>query len=477
MSSLYSINYHLRAHKRDTFIEFIKSLLLTPFVLNTRVEAAADAAAVAVAAAATATAGPVTDVATLDSHPPNITQYLEILECVENLVKNHIIHSNNGMPELSRLSHLVPNIGRFFTPLPLKDTFLEQSNIRSIAGRHSVPPSFNDIRHILNFAQIKAISPTLKLITFDGDMTLYADGADFARDSQLVKLLVSLLAANISVAIVTAAGYGDDAARYESRLSGLLEGFKSSGLDSAVLAQFYVLGGECNYLFRYSPDVHRLIYISEETYQPERIRKWSTAKDRMKTILDAAEVHLRQCAHDMHLTGRITILRKDRAVGVYPNPGVKLTREQLDELALSTQLHLNQLQHIILHNSLKASGLFNPDTSSLTNVSDSDSQNLLSAMAVSSGVDIKHPIPFCAFNGGNDVWVDIGNKLIGVGILQEMLNCQGHETLHVGDQFSTTGNDVATRRVCCTAWIANPEETAQVLLHLTDLLNKAAPQV
>ncbi|KAJ2742275.1 IMP 5'-nucleotidase, partial [Coemansia sp. BCRC 34490] len=34
MTSHYKVNYHLRAHKRDSFIEFIKGLLLTPFVLH-----------------------------------------------------------------------------------------------------------------------------------------------------------------------------------------------------------------------------------------------------------------------------------------------------------------------------------------------------------------------------------------------------------------------------------------------------------
>ena len=44
------------------------------------------------------------------------------------------------------------------------------------------------------------------------------------------------------------------------------------------------------------------------------------------------------------------------------------------------------------------------------------------------------PIPFCAFNGGSDVWVDIGNKLIGVQILQNYLNAKPGETFHIGDQ-------------------------------------------
>lgn len=38
MTSRYTVNYHLTAHKRDAFIEFIKSLLRTPFVLHSRPE-------------------------------------------------------------------------------------------------------------------------------------------------------------------------------------------------------------------------------------------------------------------------------------------------------------------------------------------------------------------------------------------------------------------------------------------------------
>lgn len=36
MTSLYRINYQLRSHKRDSLIEFIKALLLTPFVLHAK---------------------------------------------------------------------------------------------------------------------------------------------------------------------------------------------------------------------------------------------------------------------------------------------------------------------------------------------------------------------------------------------------------------------------------------------------------
>eukprot|EP00842_Homolaphlyctis_polyrhiza_P005492 jgi/Hompol1/5944/HPOL_000909-RA len=305
-------------------------------------------------------------------------------------------------------------------------------------------------------------------------MTLYADGADFARDSQLVELIVSLLRSNIAVAIVTAAGYAGDPTRYEGRLSGLIEGFRNSDLLPSMLSQFYVLGGECNYLFRYDPATHRLVYLRAETYQPERIRKWSTATGRIKKILDVAETHLRKCATEMLIEDQVTVIRKDRAVGIIAKPGYKLAREQLDEFTLSVQHRINHLQHVLLHDNLKSSGLLSTGVASASSQPVLGRQLSLEKLSASANVEVELPIPFCAFNGGSDVWVDIGNKLIGVGMLQEMLNCLGHETLHVGDQFTSTGNDIATRRACCTVWITSPEETARVLI---DLISRRTAQL
>jgi IMP and pyridine-specific 5'-nucleotidase len=71
----------------------------------------------------------------------------------------------------------------------------------------------------------------------------YDDGKDFEHDSALVALIIQLLSFNINVAVVTAAGYTEHAeSRYESRLSGLLQGFQLSGLTNAQLARFHVLG-------------------------------------------------------------------------------------------------------------------------------------------------------------------------------------------------------------------------------------------
>ena len=64
---------------------------------------------------------------------------------------------------------------------------------------------------------------------------------------------------------------------------------------------------------------------------------------------------------------------------------------------------------------------------------------------------IAEKIPFCCFNGGSDVWVDVGDKSLGVSVLQRYfqnsagtgaVKIWGGNTLHVGDQFmSLGGND------------------------------------
>lgn len=65
----------------------------------------------------------------------------------------------------------------------------------------------------------------LRLITFDGDCTLYSDGRDF-DDDKLARYIALLLKNGVSVALVTAAGYAYDAPKYMGRLRGLLTYFK-----------------------------------------------------------------------------------------------------------------------------------------------------------------------------------------------------------------------------------------------------------
>lgn len=54
--------------------------------------------------------------------------------------------------------------------------------------------------------------------------------------------------------------------------------------------------------------------------------------------------------------------------------------------------------------------------------------------------------------------------------LQQYLNCKPAETVHFGDQFLSTGNDISTRHACCTVWVASPSETQRMLQVLVDPL-------
>lgn len=127
----------------------------------------------------------------------------------------------------------------------------------------------------------------------------------------------------------------------------------------------------------------------------------------------------------------VNLLRKERAVGIYAREkGQKLSREQLEETVLVTQ-------------------------------------------RVVEMSDAGRRIPFCAFNGGNDVsrklqqlsasahvltpipqiFVDIGDKSWGVQACQRYFGgIHGSKSLHVGDQFLSAGaNDfkVCTRIIRC----------------------------
>ena len=119
-------------------------------------------------------------------------RYAEIMLDVEHMIDDHsefhptsfpqalssksspVEHQNVGTDGQSKLKLLVPSIGMFFTRLPLADAFRYQDRKRFISSRRFVPPSFNDIRLILNTAQLMGVTSAgrLDLATFDGDVTL-----------------------------------------------------------------------------------------------------------------------------------------------------------------------------------------------------------------------------------------------------------------------------------------------------------------
>lgn len=262
-------------------------------------------------------------------------RYAQVMADVEDMINDHIAHQTSDTHMHSKLKLLVPSVGLFFTPLPLKDAFVWQDQRRHISSRRFVAPSFNDLRLTLNTAQamslVKHGGP--ELITFDGDVTLYDDGQSLTDDNPAIPRLLSILRQGTRIGIVTAAGY-TESIRYFERLHGLLDAVAASDLPEDLKKNLIVLGGESSYLFQFDgtrPD--RLVSIAREQWILEEMRSWTDAD--IKQLLDLAESALRNCVQSMSLEA--DILRKERAVGIIPREGSKLSREQLEETVLVCQ--------------------------------------------------------------------------------------------------------------------------------------------
>ena len=336
---------------------------------------------------------------------------LEVMQKVERWVAEH-----RRDPRASRLRRMVPNLGSFFTPLRLVDAFLEYDEFFALSRRQYVPPNFAELRHILNIAQLHASAETLRLVTFDADGTLYADGAHMQHDNDMIRLIIQLMRTNINVAIVTAAGYPGEPERFEQRVEGLLAAFRSLNLPKEVTDRFHIMGGECNYLLRVAGPDRRLEFVPDEDWKSRYMMSWK--KENIKQLLEDAEKLLLEGAARLRLP--VTVLRKERAVGVIPT--VPTIYEVLEDLAITVQSRLDS------------------------------------------------NLPFCAFNGGNDVFVDCGNKSLGLEAVMSYFGCGPTEVLHIGDRFTDSGNDSATRDCCSILWVANPEETYFFInLILTDV--------
>ncbi|GME28259.1 IMP-specific 5-nucleotidase [Neofusicoccum parvum] len=411
MTTRYRVEYALKTHRRDQLIEWIKGLLAVPFVLHSQ------------------------PTAVFEPHRQSTEQmaaiahrrYAEIMRDVEELINDHIAHQRAGTEQNSKLKLLVPAVSKFFTPLLLHDAFIYQDMRRLISHRRFVAPSFNDVRLILNTAQVMSLvrAGPLDLITFDGDVTLYDDGQSLVPENQVIPRIMGLLRKGTRIGIVTAAGY-TEGSRYYERLHGLCDAIRASDMPTNYKQNLIVMGGESSYLFKYSEEEkHLLQWVPRKEWILEEMRSWT--EEDVGLLLDVAETALRECVKNMRLSA--LVIRKERAVGIVPaTPGARFAREQLEETVLVTQKILEMS-------------------------------------------DVGRRLPFCAFNGGNDVFVDIGDKSWGVLACQRFFGgIDGSKTLHVGDQFLSAGaNDFKARLACTTAWIANPAETCALLDEIAEL--------
>ncbi|KAF6806067.1 IMP-specific 5'-nucleotidase [Colletotrichum sojae] len=442
MTTRYRVEYALKTHRRDQFIvsEWIKGLLAVPFVLYSQPTGVFDTKATSVARMAE------------EAH----RRYAEILRDVEHMIDDHIDRQNEANNLPSKLKMLVPSAGPFFTRLPLEDAFKHMDSKRYISRRRYVSPSFNDVRLILNSAQIMAVTAgSLQLATFDGDVTLYDDGESLEPSSPVIPRLLDLLHKDIKIGIVTAAGY-TTADRYYDRLHGLLDAIAASKtLTPTQKESIVIMGGEANYLFEYDPSSpHLLAPVPLERWLTPEMAAWSESD--IAALLDVAEAALQDCVKTLDLPA--TLLRKDRAVGIIPtDPSIRIPRESLEETVLVVQ---KILELSALGSPAQAAG-HSPES------------------GPTEGGGGRRRVPFCAFNGGRDVFVDIGDKSWGVTVCQRWFSAKagcpdrpiaGENTLHIGDQFLSAGsNDFKARSVGTTAWIASPGETTELL---DDLLER-----
>ena len=208
------------------------------------------------------------------------------------------------------------------------------------------------------------------------------------------------------------------------------------------------MGGEANYLFEFdSSSPHLLRPVPRDQWLTPEMAAWDERA--ITRLLDVAEAALQDCIKTLNLPA--ILLRKDRAVGLIPDPPeTRIPRESLEETVLV-------VQKILELSSARWQGHGSATAGHNTNV------------------------PFCAFNGGRDVFVDIGDKSWGVNVCQRWFGgasgngeaIKGENTLHVGDQFLSAGaNDFRARSVGTTAWIASPAETVDLLDELADLMGK-----
>ena len=189
-----------------------------------------------------------------------------------------------------------------------------------------------------------------------------------------------------------------------------------NNLSSDNVQNFFVFGGECNYLLRCSLGKSRdgsgesaaiLIPMLPEEWQADDLNcpnpyKWD--KDEVELLLNIAERSMRSTCAALNL--RAKILRKDRAVGVFP--GGDEMCELVPKGHGSKKLKLEALEELVL----RVMDSFRKQTNPIIT------------------------LPFCVFNGGRDAWFDVGNKSVAVEVLQAFFKFKPQECLHVGDQVN-----------------------------------------
>eukprot|EP00915_Cephaloidophora_sp_WS-2016_P000076 GHVH01000147.1.p1 GENE.GHVH01000147.1~~GHVH01000147.1.p1 ORF type:complete len:483 (+),score=63.38 GHVH01000147.1:196-1644(+) len=363
-------------------------------------------------------------------------------------------HYYSGMR--SQLTALIGDSFPLHLQLPFMEAFSIYDKKYCVSKRTHILISTDEVRQILNIATVVSlvrgtssrhasstsisVQPTINnhvgLITFDGDGTLYEDGENFSSPA-IAEQLCTFLRYGIHIALVTAASYGYEVDKYQTRIAFLINFFQERKLEmTGELGRFFVFGGECNYLMELN-DKFELAAVPESLWVHHHSHIAKANAIQSKVLLDLVEATMRQAEQDLSL--RTTVVRKERGVGLisagtidrcdFPNTG--------------------------------RSGLHRVKTEILDEVVGRCRQQIKD-----SGIRLTH----CLFNGGSDVWCDMGDKAIGCTILSKLLHVEHYRVVHIGDQFDDNGNDLAARRVVPTIFITDPQETRAVLSALMQQL-------
>lgn len=390
---------------------------------------------------------------------------------MDRLIREYRASSpSSNVPELCVLAPLLSRYGAFFTDLPLEKAFRWYNKRHRLAKRRHVGPSDDELRQVFNVAQLMAMSRDvpLRLASFDGDETLYDNRQKLESDSPIVEELLRLMDRGVVVSLTTAVG-GRNPEMFEERLEGLLNALATAAANEPPESEIeeeeeeeddefsppseadmpdlhassppvpldpfrgdlFVVGGQCNFLFRLSRgkgegDDVRLVSVPDAEWKTEEMLAWDETAS--TDMLKYAESALRDVSATFRLP--IRVVNKEAAVGALycggddDDPSVQL---YLDELALEVRERLNRKNF---------------------------------------------PVPFNCFNGGLDVFVDVGSKQHGLSALQGLLRVPPESTIHFGDQFTMTGNDLLARRVSPTCWIQGPKDTHRHLRWLRELSSR-----
>tara|TARA_B110000305_G_C19333656_1_gene585370 strand:- start:159 stop:1136 length:978 start_codon:yes stop_codon:yes gene_type:complete len=308
----------LSSHRTDGLIEWMKKMLSHSFVLDMLGSTAPD---------------------TFSHFEQLIDEHILIQNRNDSLSKNSTPKppGPNNINQNSKLKQIVPTVGRFHTKLPLRRAFEYYDNKYCVTKRKFVSLSFNELRQILNLSQVMELcdSPLAssttpitpgsktksalftgpKLVTFDGDQTLYTDGANFSTSEESVALsraITALLQNGVTVAIVTAAGYDYASEKYELRISGLLEYFKKNSLSTEDAKRFYLFGGECNFLLRLDGN-YKLQPVSETGaggWYTSTKHMWDSPanweQNSITDLLDLAESSIQNCMEEQKLKAKVS---------------------------------------------------------------------------------------------------------------------------------------------------------------------------